>query len=446
MPLEDFTTYTKVDPNFHIGLVGTNHVDFNAYRNEDAYLYKDKGVNHFSGDFEHKIDVKAVSSSTAYGNPQVWALANLVDDYVGIDVANGDELCVLIYASSATVFQLYLRELYVGTEYTSAYYQVTAGTMYYLTIKRAGTALTCKVYSDSARTILLATLSLTLHGTVSFRYVYASQTYNDGGAYIMDCDVENLDLQEATYVSKGLSSVYNILGQIIQIFTSKYFLKTLITKLQISKCSILKLVSKIFSSLYSLIGRITRAFSIKHNIGLIVIKTLIGLYSSIARLSKVFSIKFNLLNRITKIFLSIFNIRILVPKLIGIKYSTKVSISRILSSKFGIGTIISRILSIIYSFIGFNIVSVTADPIKVIRTGAETTQLRCDWHDEADLASSYYKCEFWVRDETSNIYGPYNGTVTKEASKEYNATYDLDPTETFLLGYYDIKAEVTKYG
>jgi hypothetical protein len=136
----------------------------------------------------------------------------------------------------------------------------------------------------------------------------------------------------------------------------------------------------------------------------------------------------------------------IVPRIVSFKYNTKVSISRILSSKFGIGAIISRILSFFYSFTGFFVVSVSADPVKVIRTGPETVRLRCDWYDEADLDSSLYECKFWVRDEMNNIYGPYIGTVVKKDSKEYYATYDLDPTETFLLGYYDIRVEVTKYG
>jgi hypothetical protein len=75
---------------------------------------------------------------------------------------------------------------------------------------------------------------------------------------------------------------------------------------------------------------------------------------------------------------------------------------------------------------------------EVYRTGVSTAS--------ADLDSSLYECKFWVRDEMNNIYGPYIGIVVKKDSKEYYATYDFDPTETFLLGYYDIRVEVTKYG
>jgi hypothetical protein len=213
MPLEDFTTYTDVDPNNHIGLVGTNHIDFVAYMNEDAYLYKDKDVDHFGTSWEHKIDVKLVSA-TSQAQAYVWALANLVDDFQGIVTASGNELAVRLYYSGTTK-RLILTELYLGTIYDSIPYIMAYDTPYYLLIKRDGTALTCKIYDTAAHrdlkgsTGLLATPSLTLHdGQPNHRYIYASQTANTGNTYHLDCDIENLDLQEeAGATAKSFSDV-----------------------------------------------------------------------------------------------------------------------------------------------------------------------------------------------------------------------------------------------
>jgi len=74
---------------------------------------------------------------------------------------------------------------------------------------KSGTSLTVYIYSDSARTNLLATLSLTLHGDWSFRYIFACSTYNSGGSYYGDCDIENLDLQEAAV---GIASKRLLVG------------------------------------------------------------------------------------------------------------------------------------------------------------------------------------------------------------------------------------------
>jgi hypothetical protein len=69
---------------------------------------------------------------------------------------------------------------------------------------KSGTSLTCYIYSDSARTNLVATLSLTLHGDYNFEYIYASQSENTGNTYHGDTDIENLDLQE------GGGQTYNV--------------------------------------------------------------------------------------------------------------------------------------------------------------------------------------------------------------------------------------------
>lgn len=192
--LEDFTTYTEIDPNSHI-TKNAAHIDFYAYGGEDAYVYKDAGVDHFGTSWEHKIDVKAIAGVAAI-ECQVWTLANLVDDIYGIQLAGGDALTVILYLTGATYY-IYIKEYRAGNAYTIGY-GITVNTPYYLTLKRDGTAFTCKIYSNSARTTLLTTLSLTLHaGQPSHRYVYASQTnsyYTSGKR--LDCDIDNLDLQE----------------------------------------------------------------------------------------------------------------------------------------------------------------------------------------------------------------------------------------------------------
>jgi len=83
---EDFTTYTEVDSNDHIA-VTANHIDFDAYANEDAYLYDDKGVDYF-GDFEHRIDIKPVSYSDNDIQVNVMLLSNDIDDAYGLHFYN----------------------------------------------------------------------------------------------------------------------------------------------------------------------------------------------------------------------------------------------------------------------------------------------------------------------------------------------------------------------
>lgn len=85
---------------------------------------------------------------------------------------------------------------------------------------------------------------------------------------------------------------------------------------------------------------------------------------------------------------------------------------------------------------------VTVSPYEIHRSGTEYTILRVDFHDEDDLPSGSYSVEFYVRDPNYNTLGPYIGTIVKKGSKEYYATYNLDPPDDWNLGLYDLKAMV----
>ncbi|MGB6873341.1 MAG: hypothetical protein WBE46_04275 [Dehalococcoidia bacterium] len=203
MATENLTTYTEVDPNSRIGVTAARSAVTGLTRNEDAYLYKDKGAGRFSGDFEHLIDCR-VDSGNNVGLLYPWALANLIDDVAGIG-ASGDLLGCNLYVVSPTRVDIYLHEWIAGVHYGSAGYQGAPATTYYLKIKRdesVGTygTLYCYIYSNAARTNLLATLSLALHEKEDFRYIYATNTYNDANAAAITGWCENLDLQEGATV------------------------------------------------------------------------------------------------------------------------------------------------------------------------------------------------------------------------------------------------------
>lgn len=211
MATEDLTTYTEVDPNSHITVITTRSTFANLDRNEDAYVYDDKGVGHFDGDYEHLIDVY-LDSSDVDAHVIVWGLANLVDDARGIDDAGGDEHLVRFTRSHAG-YWLRMDEMYAGTEYAGSAYGISLDTTYYLKIKRdesVGTygTLYLYIYSDAARTNLLATQTLTLHEKEDFRYIYVTQALNTNNTpYRTSGYSENLDLQEVVVVPRSFGFV-----------------------------------------------------------------------------------------------------------------------------------------------------------------------------------------------------------------------------------------------
>lgn len=209
--LEDFTTFTEVDPNGHLSKNAT-HVDHKGYRNEDCYLNKSYGANHF-GDFTHLINLKPVGhGATNYGASYFWMLSvDTVDDFNGLTTASKTGIGVTDWYLAGTGKGHYIsvEETYLGTRYTASALYLTEGTQYYLTIIKSGTNLTANVYTNSARTTLLGTRSLTLHADHKCKYIFAGNTYNDGTDTNkwVDVDIDNLDLQEGANQAPSINSL-----------------------------------------------------------------------------------------------------------------------------------------------------------------------------------------------------------------------------------------------
>lgn len=92
---ENFTAYTETDPNSHISVTNSTYISADLYSNETAYVYDAKGGNHFSGDFEHRIDVN-LDNVTGASMGTVWALTDKVDEKKGLEDANENFLATNI--------------------------------------------------------------------------------------------------------------------------------------------------------------------------------------------------------------------------------------------------------------------------------------------------------------------------------------------------------------
>lgn len=217
MAVEDYTTYTEVDPNNHINYVGTNHIDFDSYENEDCYAYKDFGTDYFT-DFVHYVDVKVVGgTSGAAFNAYGWCLANNLNDI------SGQILSIYLrcsYNSTKTNKVLFgIRENYSGsTYYDNTGWNLTLGQMYYFRIEKNGTSLICDIYSTaelrnagSGSDGDIDTLSLTLHADHSLRYCYSACNLHAIGAEFCETDHENLDLNPIVPTTKPSSSIVRLM-------------------------------------------------------------------------------------------------------------------------------------------------------------------------------------------------------------------------------------------
>jgi hypothetical protein len=180
---EDLTTYTEVDPNSRITVTSARSTFTGLTRNEDAYVYKDFGAFYF-GDFEIYADVRLNSGSENDSLVGIIGLSNTVNDWddwgAGLSVhfmkAGGNNYLVLFEIGGSNDF-----------------YVISGDTTYYVTFERVGTACTLKVYSDSARTNLLDTLSITVN-TTTWRYLYVTISGNTGDSYACSGYSENIKI------------------------------------------------------------------------------------------------------------------------------------------------------------------------------------------------------------------------------------------------------------
>ena len=192
---EDFTTYTEVDIAADRIQRTAQHVDHRALRDESTYLYDDKGANHFSGNWEHLVDIRTdFEANSCLG--VVWGLSNYVGDMGAHLSASEEHLIVFVYRADGTPEKsIKLSYLKASTIEVDAWQNAVPNTWYYLTIKRVGAVLTCDIYSDSDRTNKLTTLTIPCPET-AYRHIYACNTRNSGAADACDDDIDNLALQE----------------------------------------------------------------------------------------------------------------------------------------------------------------------------------------------------------------------------------------------------------
>lgn len=189
----DYTSFTEVDPNSHIGLVGTNHVDFEAWMNEDAYLYSDFGADAFD-DFTHYVDVSFDNpDSQTWNMAGFWGISNNVDGIKGHYNNGYSGVWVTARTEGSTTLMIMIIETYGGGYYYDLSTYLSDETFYFCKIVKSGTSCDVYIYSNSDYTGLVDSVGLTLHGDYSMRYGFAAVTEDGTTNERLVLDIENSD-------------------------------------------------------------------------------------------------------------------------------------------------------------------------------------------------------------------------------------------------------------
>ena len=207
---QNYTLFTEVDANNYFTFNATRINSTNIPRNAaNHYVYRDYGVNYFTN-YSIRLDARVTAKdSGSIGCVGILAaFGNTLGDLATV----GSEQLLAFYISGATgePVKLYVSDWQTGVEkYTASTNALSVGTTYYLTLNRSGTTMTAYIYTDSARTTLLETVTRTGVATTPWRYFYAAQScqYDDNSD--MSFYAENLDIYESLNVTTQAATNIN---------------------------------------------------------------------------------------------------------------------------------------------------------------------------------------------------------------------------------------------
>ena len=155
-----------------------------------ALLFQDYGKDCFNG-FSINFDIKMstiVNLLDWAGGAELclFSLANRHARYDEYPSSSKPDPCVTFYAAFDDSGDFASLWIYLSKENTNGTgYQVSRGTVYYCTISRLdnGATVTLKIYSNAARTTLLATLTESgFAASARWRFIYAMRGTGGGGA------------------------------------------------------------------------------------------------------------------------------------------------------------------------------------------------------------------------------------------------------------------------
>lgn len=185
--LEDFSTYTESDSNSRITVTSTK-AERILYQACVGSVYKDFGVGYFDTFTSHQFTSYLTYYSTYNEVAIFWGLSDTPEaNDSNLDEANKGVTLENVYFGSRFI----RLKNYNGdsSDTTSDEDIVSDGTVSYYTVTKTSDTVTVSIYSDSERTTLEDTLSV----SVSDSYRYLSVLGSNSAGY-MSWYTENLDL------------------------------------------------------------------------------------------------------------------------------------------------------------------------------------------------------------------------------------------------------------
>jgi len=189
---EDFTTYTITPDPLVYTTRTASKLDVNALpRSVTESVYKSFGANHF-GDFEHKVKVNWLAASGNQAQAGYWAVADNYHTLNDISIGNNGMAASVVQTATGAKWWHVVDRTNDNTDNNAALQLDQLCVI----IKRSGTTLTVKLYSDTWGGTLEDTLTITC-GTTTYENISGLMSCELAGSNTVTLDIEELDLQEA---------------------------------------------------------------------------------------------------------------------------------------------------------------------------------------------------------------------------------------------------------
>jgi hypothetical protein len=209
LAIEDFTdaAWVETDPNATIWIPAANKIQLtNSLETDTGNVQKDFTAGFFD-DFEHLYSAEMEAQAAPVSLFIPWAVTKTAGANTQVNMnALSDGLAHCIYNSGGAYNRLF--EFFVSNDLDNV--TLAYATEYWYKFARTGTAATLKIYSDSARTVLVDTLAVTTT-TDACRYACFA-TYGTGaGAGWTTGYVKDVDVQQAA-ASSGTTTYGKLRG------------------------------------------------------------------------------------------------------------------------------------------------------------------------------------------------------------------------------------------
>jgi len=164
---ENLTTYTKVDSGGYLSVTSSSVIATNMPRSAVSYVYKDFGVAHF-GDFQMQFEAQCTAVQLGTG-VIFLCLAN----NIGVSVQMSTITIGFGLGYDASGYQFVFGDGRV-TGGSSVWQVPNPFAMYYFDLSRTGSLATLRVFTSSAYTNPVATLTSAIGDR--FQYLYVAQS------------------------------------------------------------------------------------------------------------------------------------------------------------------------------------------------------------------------------------------------------------------------------